>query len=213
MSNQKSVTGNQIKEKGLVFIVSGPSGSGKTTLIEQAVNKKEFKGGVAKVVTCTTRRRRGAEKHGRDYIFLSRAEFKRRVKRKEFLEWQKVFGEYYGTPIAGIKEKILSGRDAVICIDVKGARALTKNKDFRFVRIFILPAVRGWRAALKARLVGRLSESETEIKKRLKLAEKEIASAADYDYVVVNKDIKQAAEELISIVAKERDKKYGKCSV
>ncbi|MEK6714447.1 MAG: guanylate kinase [Candidatus Omnitrophota bacterium] len=192
------------KKRGLVFIVSGPSGSGKTTLIKRLLRDKGYKGNLAKIVTCTTREPRGKEKDGRDYIFLSKKEFKGKKEKREFLEWQKVFGEYYGTPLADVKKNILLGRGVILCIDVKGAKALKANKHFRFVRIFILPSQDNWRKTLKTRLKLRLSESQEQIKKRLKLAEQEIASSKDYDYVVVNKDINEATEELVSIVASER---------
>lgn len=194
------------KKGGLVFIVSGPSGSGKTTLIKQLLKNKEYTENLARIVTCTTRKPRGKEKEGRDYIFLSKREFKEKIGKREFLEWQKVLDEYYGTPLADVKKNILLGRDVILCIDVKGAKALKANKHFRFVRIFILPSQDNWRKTLKTRLKLRLSESQEQIRERLRLAEQEIASSKTYDYVVVNKDINKATEELAHIIASERTK-------
>lgn len=207
--NRRRETENK---KGIIFVISGPSGSGKTTLIKRLLATKGFKNNLTRIITCTTRPRREGEKNREDYIFLNRQDFKQKIKRKEFLEWQKVLGEYYGTPRDEVEKNISCGRDIVLCIDVKGANALRLNKSFCFKYIFIMPSRRDWRRTLKARLTQRSSEPRDEICKRLRLAEEEIAGAKVYDHVVVNKNIKEAAKELALIIASERARQDGKCS-
>ncbi|MDP1853660.1 MAG: guanylate kinase [Candidatus Omnitrophota bacterium] len=192
------------KKIGLIFIVSGPSGSGKTTLIKHLLGKDEYRNNLKKAVTCTTRKPRGKEKNGQDYIFINEREFKNRIKRKEFFEWQRVLGSFYGTPQDEVEKNLLSGSDVILCIDVKGAEFLRGNRKCRFVYIFILPSGKDWRQTLKIRLTKRSSEPQREIEKRLKLAEKEIFRARDYDHVVINKNIEEATDELGSIIACER---------
>ncbi len=194
------------KRKGVVFIVSGPSGSGKTTLIKQLLKRNSFKKILAKVTTCTTRLPRGKERDGCDYIFIKPAEFKKRIKRGEFLEWQKVLGRYYGTPAAAVAEYVASGKDVVLCIDVKGAKSLKRNRRFCFAYIFILPSAGNWRSTLAKRLKRRSSETAAQVGARLKLAEKEIISSKDYDYIIINNSIKQATKELGGIILSRRDR-------
>lgn len=195
---------SQIKKKGLIFVISGPSGSGKTTLIKRLLGKQEYKNNLRRAVTCTTRKPRGKEKNGRDYIFINEREFKNRIKKKEFIEWQRVLGGFYGTPQDEVEKNLLLGRDVILCIDVKGAEFLRGRRKYRFVYIFILPSEKDWRQTLKTRLARRSSEPQREIDKRLKLAEKEISCAKDYDHVVVNKNIREATRELAAIINSER---------
>ncbi|HDZ76946.1 MAG TPA: guanylate kinase [Candidatus Omnitrophica bacterium] len=192
------------KRKRVVFIVSGPSGSGKTTLIKQLLKRNSFKKSVVKVTTFTTRAPRGKERDGRDYIFIKPAEFKKQIKRGEFLEWQKVLGQYYGTPKAAVAEYAASGKDVILCIDVKGAKSLKQNRSFCFSYIFILPSAGNWRVTLAKRLKMRSSETTAQVRARLELAEKEIMSSNDYEYIIINKNINQATEELGEIILSER---------
>jgi len=192
------------KRKGLIFIVSGPSGSGKTTLIKRLLKRSSFKNSLVKVTTCTTRLPRGKERGGRDYIFIKPAEFKKRIKAGKFLEWQKVLGRYYGTPKAAVAEYVASGKDVILCIDVKGAKFLKRNKSFCFTYIFILPSAGNWRSTLAKRLEMRSSETAAQVRARLKLAEKEILSSKDYDYIIINKSIDQATRELGEIILSQR---------
>ena len=193
------------KTKGAVFIVSGPSGSGKTTLIKRLLKRSSFKKTLAKVTTCTTRLPREKERDGRDYIFITPAEFKKRIKCGKFLEWQKVLGRYYGTPAAAVAEYVASGKDVVLCIDVKGAKSLRRNKSYHFTYIFILPSPGNWSTTLEKRLKMRSSDSVRQIKVRLKLAEKEVLSSKDYDYIIINTNIKQATRELGEIILSRKD--------
>lgn len=174
---------------------------------KQSSNKVrgKFKDNLAKIVSYTTRPPRNKEKKGQDYIFVSRQEFKDRIRKRKFLEWQKVLGEYYGTPRASVEKNILACRDVLLCIDVKGAEALKRKKAFRSRYIFILPSDQDWQHTLKQRLKRRCSDSRIEMRKRLVLAEKEMNQAKYYDYVVVNKNINQTARELADIIASERE--------
>lgn len=192
--------------KGIIFVVSGPSGSGKTTLIKSLLGKRKFRGNLTRVVTCTTRAPRTGENDGKDYIFLKPQEFRIKIKRGNFLEWQKVLGYYYGTPKEQVKEGVDSGKDVFLCIDVKGAKTLKDKRGFKFVRIFVMPSENNWQAMLKTRLTYRGSENRQQINKRLKLAKAEIKQAKYYDYIMINKDINKAVNELTAIVLAERMK-------
>ncbi len=131
---------------------------------------------------------------------MEKDEFLRRKKKDEFLEWAKVFEEYYGTPKKYIKHIVEKGQDAILNIDVQGAMKIKRLK-MRSVYIFVAPPSMGM---LKERLVGRSTDSKREISKRLKVAKEELAHFSKYDYVVVNNMLESALESLRSIVIAER---------
>ncbi len=186
-----------MKRKGILFIISAPSGSGKTTLINKLIDSL---GGLNRSISMTTRPPRSGERDGMEYIFMEKGEFLRRKKKNEFLEWAKVFEEYYGTPKKYIKHIIEKGHDAILNIDVQGAMKIKKLK-MRSVYIFVAPPSMGM---LKERLMDRSTDSKREISKRLKVAKKELAHLSKYDYVVVNNMLDSALESLRSIVIAER---------
>ena len=187
----------QIKKKGILFIVSAPSGSGKTTLCNRLLDSVE---GLSRSISMTTRSPRIGERDGMDYIFIEKEEFLKRKKKNEFLEWAKVFEEYYGTPKRYIRHLTTKGQDVLLSIDVQGAMKIKKLK-MRAVYIFILPPSK---AILKERLIGRSADSKREIAKRLKIAKKELSYFSRYDYVIVNSMLEPALESLRSIVIAER---------
>ena len=186
-----------MKKKGILFIVSAPSGSGKTTLCNKLVDSI---GGLNRSISMTTRPPRAGERDGMDYIFIEKEEFLKRKKKNEFLEWAKVFEEYYGTPKKYIKHILAKGQDVLLNIDVQGAMKIKRLK-IRVVYIFVLPPSM---AMLKERLVSRSADSKKEIAKRLRVAKKELAYLRRYDYVVVNNTLESALENLRSIVIAER---------
>jgi guanylate kinase len=180
-----------------VFIISAPSGSGKTTLVSQLMAKEsnlEFS------ISCTTRKPRGQEENGKEYYFVSKAEFLARIAADEFLEWAQVFDNYYGTSRRELARADAAGKDLVLDIDVQGARQL-KEKIAGAVSIFILAPSR---AELEQRLRARSEDSGEVIRRRLEEAAAEIRNYSAYDYVIVNERVEESARDLRSIIRAER---------
>lgn len=185
------------KKKGMLFVISAPSGSGKTTLCTRLVESLD---NLYRSISMTTRSPRPGEKDGIDYIFIEKEEFLKRQKKGEFLEWAKVFGEYYGTPKKYIIHMLKKGGDVILSIDVQGALKIKKLK-MKASYIFILPPSI---EMLKERLVNRSTESKEAIKQRLNLAKKEVAQSKKYDYVVINNRLESALDNLRAIIIAER---------
>ncbi|HIE08933.1 MAG TPA: guanylate kinase [Armatimonadetes bacterium] len=183
--------------KGMILVISGPSGVGKGTLRERLL--KRFPS-MRRSISVTTRRPRPGEVHGRDYFFVSREEFQRMIGEGKFLEWAWVFDELYGTPAGWVEEQLSSGVDVLLEIDVQGAFQV-KEKKPDAVLVFIAPP--SWEE-LERRLRKRHTEDEEEVRRRLKVARREVEMAPRYDYVVVNDDLDQAAYELECIVVAEK---------
>lgn len=186
-----------MKKKGILFIISAPSGSGKTTLCSRLV---ESFGDLDRSISMTTRTPRLGERDGMDYIFIEKEEFLKRKKRNEFLEWAKVFDEYYGTPKKYIIHMLKKGHDVLLSIDVQGAMKI-KRLRMNAVYIFIMPPSL---YMLKERLINRSTDSREEIEKRLKVSKKEMSHAKKYDYIVMNGNLEAALENLRSIIIAER---------
>ena len=187
------------KRKGILFIISAPSGSGKTTLCTRLVESVDS---LYRSISMTTRAPRPGEQDGMDYIFIEKPEFIKRLKKNEFLEWAKVFGEHYGTPKKHITHMLKRGSDVLLSIDVQGAMKIKRLK-LDAVYIFILPPSI---AMLKERLVNRSTDSKEAIRGRLRIAKKEIASSQRYDYVIVNNRLEPALDNLRAIIIAERCK-------
>lgn len=189
------------KRKPSIFVISGPSGSGKTTLTQRLLNRSVFKNALIRPVSFTTRAIRRGERRDVDYYFVSLKEFNRYKAKKEFLESQEVFGNYYATSKKEI-EKILSHRkDVLLSIDVKGAQVVRRLFPKQVILLFILPP--DFRI-LHQRLQWRATERSKDLRMRLEIARQEVACAELYDYVVVNDNLKQAARALEAIILAER---------
>jgi len=186
-----------MKKQGILFIISAPSGSGKTTLCARLV---ELVDSLYRSISMTTRAPRSGEKDGVDYIFIEKQEFIKRQKKNEFLEWAKVFGEYYGTPKKHITHMLKRGSDVLLSIDVQGAMKIKRLK-LDAVYIFILPPSI---AMLKERLINRSTDSKKAIRERLNVSRKEISCSQKYDYVVVNNRLEPALDNLRAIIVAER---------
>ena len=181
----------------LVLIVSGPSGSGKSTLVEKILELP----GTLFSISCTTRPPRSSEVPGKWYDFVSEAEFDRMVEQGEFLEHARVFGRYsYGTPKKWLEEARVRGLDLVLEIDVQGAEQ-AKQKLPQAVAIFILPPSR---QELENRIRARGQDSEEAIARRLERARQEIQRFREYDFIVVNDDLKRAGREIQAIATAAR---------
>jgi len=194
------------KKAGKIFVLSGPSGSGKTTLLEGLVKSRTLFGLLDKSCSVTTRSRRRGEKEGKDYFFVSKKEFNRLQKTKKILEWTNYLGYYYGTPKGPLESKLNEGKSIGLCLDLKGANTLKKLYPDKTVTIFILPPSLD---ELKTRIEKRSRENKKETRQRLRIAGKEILAAADFDYCILNKNLKVALGELKDIFFKEINKSEG----
>jgi guanylate kinase len=182
---------------GNLFIVSAPSGAGKTSLVDALLAADPQ---VRKSVSYTTRTPRPGEVDGREYHFVSSAEFESMQARGEFLENALVHGNRYGTPRIGVGAETQKGHDILFEIDWQGAAQVRKLEP-EAVSIFILPPSL---AALEARLKARAADSAEVILQRLANAREEIAHVDDFEYVIINEDFSRAAQDLISIIRAER---------
>ncbi|HOK96443.1 MAG TPA: guanylate kinase [Anaerohalosphaeraceae bacterium] len=179
---------------GKLVVISGPSGVGKSTICRRIVEKRD----AFLSVSATTRKPGASEENGRDYWFVSRQEFERRIRAGEFLEYADVFGNYYGTPRPPVEKALAEGRTVILEIDVQGGLQV-RQKCPEAVLIFILPP-RPEDLQQRMRCRGR-GEDEASRKRRLETAEKEIAAARKhYDYFVVNADLDAAIQEVMDII-------------
>ena len=180
-----------------VFIISAPSGSGKSTLVSRILGEDKA---LLFSVSYTTRKRRGNEKAGESYIYISPDEFRRRLDRDEFLEHAEVFGNYYGTHREVLEQAQAENKDLILDIDVNGARQL-KDRIPQAVTIFILPPSRD---ILEQRLRSRSEDADAVIERRLKDAANELKNYRQYDYVLVNHRVGESTATLASIIRAER---------
>lgn len=181
------------RQKGLLIVVSGPSGTGKGTVIKLL---KERMSNLAYSVSVTTRAKREGEVDGVDYFFKTYEEFKQMAHENAFLETAEVYGNYYGTPKAYVEKLLNSGKDVLLEIDTVGASNVKKQFPGS-VLIFIAPPTA---SALKERLEKRGTESESVKARRLEASEKELSMIKNYEFIVVNKDVEQATNEVQAIV-------------
>lgn len=169
---------------GLLLIVSGPAGSGKTTVCDRLL---EASPELERVVTATTRSPRGTEKDGIDYHFLDASSFEQKANNGDFYEHAEVHGNRYGTLKSAVEDKLLSGINLLLNIDVQGAASFRKTAAAdpllrgHMATIFILPPDM---KELERRLRGRGTDAEEEVQRRLKVAKEEIEQAGFYDYVL-----------------------------
>ena len=186
-------------KKGKIFVLSGPSGSGKTTLHERLLKNKKISKVLVKTISATTRAPRKGEKDGRDYLFFSKKEFFHRREIEYFLEWKKVFDNYYGTPKKTLEDLLKKGKNVLLCIDVKGAKVVMKQKK-EAVSIFVKTKNM---SVLRKRLEDRGSETVVDFQKRVQTAQKELKEAKNYQYVVINDVLNKAVERIETIILDE----------
>jgi len=190
------------KKPGILFIVSAPAGTGKTTLVKKL--EKEFSC-VVRNITCTTREPREEEKNGKDYYFLSKEEFEKKIEKGDFLEYAKVFDNYYGSSKKFVEEETQAGKHVILVIDTQGALKIKEQN--KGIYIFITPPSL---EELQKRLEKRSSESKESIEKRLKWAKEEMKAITYYDYQIINDDLEIAYQTLRSILIAEECKIRGK---
>ena len=191
--------GNKPSRYGILLVVSGPSGAGKSTIIKRL--KKSVGDSLHFSVSCTTRKPREGEVDGVDYYFVSTNSFKKKIADGDFIEWCEVHGNYYGTLISEVVDRLKVGEDVLLDVDVQGAIKI-KDVDNLVIKdcaeyVFIGPPSFD---ALEERLRGRGTETEEVIKLRLDNAKKEIKYWDEYDYLLVNKDIDITVNDLKNII-------------
>ena len=182
--------------KGKLIVLSGPSGAGKTTVVSKAMEGRDD---YCFSVSVTTRKPRPNEIDGKDYFFVELDRFDEMVANDELLEHATYVANNYGTPRAYVEEKLASGMNVILDIEVQGARQVYEKMP-EAVMIFIIPPSK---EELRKRLEARGTETERAIEARLIRAGQEYAEADFYDYLIVNDDADKAAEELASIITAE----------
>jgi len=185
-------------KRGLVFVVSAPAGTGKTTLVQMICKQFDC---VVENVSFTTRTPRPKEVPGKDYHFITVAEFEKKVREGEFLEYAKVFNHYYGTSRTVVEKAQARGKHVILVIDTQGALQLMDT--FKAAFIFISPPTM---EELRKRLMSRGSETPEAIEGRLSWAAKEMSLVPRYNYHIVNEDLQVAYEVLKSILIAEEHK-------
>jgi guanylate kinase len=190
-----------IQRRGLLLVLSSPSGAGKTTLARRLL---EEDASITLSVSATTRKPRPGEVEGRDYYFVSEAEFMSRRDAGQLLEWAKVFGNYYGTPKGPVVKALEEGRDVLFDIDWQGTQQLKEQLPQDLVRVFILPPDG---KTLETRLSERAQDTAEVVAKRMAEAAGQISHWAEYDYVIVNAALATSHANLVAILTAERLKR------
>jgi len=178
---------------GKLIVISAPSGSGKTTIAKEIMNRFPDLGFS---VSGTTRSKRVGEVDGRDYFFLTREEFKRRIDRGEFVEWEELYGDCYGTLKNEVDRVLRSGHHLLFDVDVKGGLSIKKYYSNALLIFIRPPSVE----ALKDRLLKRQTEDDITLKRRLHRATMELELGNKFDHQVVNDELDRAIREVQSII-------------
>ena len=177
---------------GFILVVTGPSGAGKGTLVEHLLRQRPD---CVFSISATTRPQRTGESNGREYEFLERDEFLRRVEQGYFLEWAHVHSHLYGTPATPVDAQVSAGRVVVLDVDVQGGASVRAARP-RAVSVFVYPPSLD---SLRARLESRGTDRPEVIAERLRNAPGEMAQAVHYDYIIMNDDLGRAQAELLAI--------------
>ena len=176
-----------------LIIITGPSGVGKGTVVKELLDRNKD---IWLSISATTRNPRIGEKDGENYYFISDERFKDMIDKKDFLEWAQFAGNYYGTPLSTVNEKIEKGFIVLLEIEVEGAKQI-KEKFPEALSIFLLPPSK---AELEKRIRNRGTEKEEAIDRRLSRADYEIASSDKFDFVLTNHDVDETVKEVFKII-------------
>jgi guanylate kinase len=201
MADASSRTSAAVARRGLMLVLSSPSGAGKTTLSRKLLAMDPS---VELSVSVTTRPMRSGEVDGRDYRFIDRARFDGMVRGGELLEWAEVFDHCYGTPRQPVQAALAAGRDVLFDIDWQGTQQLREKVPTDLVSVFVLPPSV---TELERRLRARALDPDDVIHRRMAKAADEMSHWAEYDYVVINRDIDHAFSDILAILAAERLKR------
>lgn len=180
-------------KRGVLTVISGFSGAGKGTLIRKLLQTHP---NYQLSISATTRKPREGERHGKEYFFLDKAEFERRIEKNDFIEYANYVGNYYGTPKDFVLERLNAGQDVLLEIEIQGAKKV-KESFPEALLIFIAPPSAG---ELRKRLIGRETESAEEIHKRLLRAAEESKHIGEYEYLIINDDLDSAACRLHDLI-------------
>ena len=190
--------------KGGMFILSSPSGAGKTTLVKKISKNKNY----FTSISHTTRLPRPHEKEGKDYYFISKNHFKKLIKKGQFLEHAKVFDNYYGSSKKKVIQKLREKKNVLFDIDWQGTRQIRNKKlKYRLITIFILPPSK---KELLKRLTKRENKNVKTVKKRMKEFKKDLSKWKEYDYVVINDDLKNCYKEILNVIKNKNQPIYDK---
>ena len=192
------------KKAGIIVILSSPSGAGKTTLVKKISTRKKYKISISH----TTRKPRANEKNGKDYYFINNSKFKKLIKEKKFLEYAKVFKNYYGSLRENIITKLEKGKNVIFDIDWQGTKQIKNNKlNYKIITIFILPPS-------KKELIKRLTKRENKniktVKKRMKGFKKDLLKWKEYNYVIINDDLKKCYKKILNVMKNKTKPVYDK---
>jgi len=198
---QRRHDGGDVARRGLMLVLSSPSGAGKTTLSRLLLERYSS---IELSVSVTTRKPRPGEIDNSDYQFIDRARFDAMVARGDLLEWAEVFGNSYGTPRAPVERALAAGRDVLFDIDWQGTQQLREKGRADLVSVFVLPPSI---LDLESRLRTRAQDDDDIIRARMSKAADEMSHWAEYDYVVINREVRRAFEDICAILAAERLKR------
>jgi len=188
-----------LRKDGIVVVLSSPSGAGKTTLVKKIAQKNNFKISIS----YTTRKPRTNEVNGKDYFFISDEEFKSLINNQEFLEYAKVFQNYYGSSKNQVFEKLNKGENVIFDIDWQGTDQIKKKKlDYKIITFFILPPSK---SELFKRLKNRDMKDKNIVEERMKQFNEDIEHWENYDFVVINDDIDRCYNEIIGLINKKKE--------
>ena len=187
-----------IEKKGMMFVLSSPSGAGKTTLTRKLAEQDT---NFSISISYTTRKPRPNEINGKDYYFISMVEFEDLIKKNNFFEYANIFDNRYGTLKKPVLELLSRGKDVLFDIDWQGTKQLSKIKNLSLVTFFILPPNR---KVLKERLLNRHEKQEEIVEKRMNKFNEEVSHWNEYNYVVVNDDLNECYNTILSIIMSEK---------
>ncbi len=190
-----------MKNKGILIVVSGFSGAGKGTLMKKLVQEYD---NYALSVSATTRAPRDGEEDGREYFFLSKEDFERKIEQNGLIEYACYCGNYYGTPRDYVEKQLDAGRDVILEIEIQGALKVRKQFPTSLLLFVMPPSVQ----ELKRRLTGRGTETAEVIEKRMVRAAEEAEGIEEYDYIVVNDDLETCVRELHEIIVAAHNTPY-----
>ena len=195
---------------GIVVVLSSPSGAGKTTLVKKIAQENNFKISIS----YTTRKSRTNEANGKDYFFISEEEFKSLIKNKEFLEYAKVFENYYGSSKSQVFENLNKGENVIFDIDWQGTEQIKKQKlNYKLITFFILPPSK---SELFNRLKNRDMKDKNIVEERMKQFNEDIKQWGNYDFVIINDDLEKCYNEIIRFINKKiknLDSNYDKNNI
>ena len=186
------------RSRGSLIVISGPSGCGKGTVISEYLRNNRDHAWLS--ISCTSREMRSGDVEGETYYFLTKKDFQNMIKKGEFLEYAEYNGNYYGTPKEHIEDRLASGIDVILEIEVQGALKV-KELVPEAICIFIMPPSM---KELRDRLVGRGTETKDKILNRFKSAYTEINEVTKYNYVVTNDEVENAVKKIESIIISEK---------